>query len=399
MRWRNTPNATVALAGFDFSEIAVTFSQRGMKAILSTLLAIAFTGSAFAADADATGTNITVEPYLRIDESRANTVELQIALRQFTPRKGKGPAIWLAAVAHIGETNYFRKLQEHLEEHELVLFEGIMPKRKRAWSGSEFAQMQNAFPEAAEDAGLQTQLASALGLAFQLKAIDYDKANYRNSDLALQDLQSSMMGESPQPDDTPRVVKEEEGEMKDENSPDTETSGDSSADESGESEESNESLNELMAIMHGEGFLGSIVKFGVAVIAANPKLQAITKLTFVEVLGGLKGDLANTKAVPPQLAQLLKVLIHGRNQKVIQDLRKELRRDEPPASISVFYGAGHMDDLERRVRNQLDYIPVKDLWVPAFSVDLEASGISAWERNMVRFMTERQLQMLSPDNE
>jgi len=361
-----------------------------MKAILSILLAIGLTNTALAADSKATGTNLTVEPYLRIDESRANTVELQIALRQLTPRKGKGPVIWLAAVAHIGETNYFRTLQKHLEEHELVLFEGIMPKRKRQWTGTEFAEMQNAFPEAEEDAGLQTQLASALGLAFQLKAIDYDKPNYRNSDLALQDLQTLMMGGPPQPDHTP-----DKEETKDDNSPDTE----SSVEESGESEENNESLNELMAVMHGEGFFGSIVKFGVAMIAANPKLQAITKLTFVEVLGGLKGDLAQTKAVPPQLAQLLKVLIHGRNQKVITDLQKELQRKNPPASISVFYGAGHMDDLERRVRHQLNYRPVKDLWIPAFSVDLEASGISAWERNMVRFMTERQLQMLSPENE
>ena len=132
-----------------------------------------------------------------------------------------------------------------------------------------------------------------------------------------------------------------------------------------------------MAVMHGEGLFGSIVKFGVAMIAANPKLQAVTKLTFVEVLGGLKGDLAQTKAVPPQLAQLLKVLIHSRNQKVIRDLQEELRRKNPPASISVFYGAGHMDDLERRVRRQLDYHPKEDVWVPAFSVDLEASGISA----------------------
>ena len=165
--------------------------------ILATLLPVAVPA------AEQSATNDFVEPYLRIDESQINKVELQIALRKLVSKSGDGPVIWLAAVAHIGESNYFSRLQTQLEKHELVLFEGIMPRRKKAWTGTEFAMLQKSMPTSPEDAGLQTQLADALGLAFQLTAIDYDKPNYRNSDLAYQDLDHLMSGRQAPPQPTP----------------------------------------------------------------------------------------------------------------------------------------------------------------------------------------------------
>ena len=123
-------------------------------------------------------------------------------------------------------------------------------------------------------------------------------------------------------------------------------------------------------------------------------------MTFIQVLGGLKGDLARAAALPPEMAGLLKVLIHERNEKVTQDLRLELKRPVPPASIAVFYGAGHMADLEDRVRKRLAYRPDIDVWLTAFGVDLAEYGITRWEREMIRYMTESQLKMLAPsDNE
>lgn len=337
---------------------------------LLTLLAIVVTITTLAAK---DSTNLTVASYMRIDESKTNVVELQIALRKLVPGKPtNGPVIWLAAVAHIGETNYYRNLQQHLSKHDLVLFEGVLPERKGGWSGKQFAAIRKALPEAKEEAGIQTDLAHSLGLAFQLEAIDYDKPNYRNSDISIEGIQRLMMPPGYRPAKPGEEVEEEE---------------------------QNESFDQLMQMMEGKGFLGGLVKFGVAMIAANPRLQAVTKLTFIEVLGGLKGDLAKTTAVPPEMAQLLKVLIHGRNQKVADDLRKELKRPKPPASIGVFFGAGHMDDLERRIRDQLDYRPAQNIWVPAFSVDLKQHGISEWERGMIRFMTQRQLQLLNSQDD
>ena len=327
---------------------------------------------------------VKVAPYLRIDES-TNKVELQIALRKMVFAEKAKPVIWLAAVSHIGSTNYYQTLQKHLAEHDLVFFEAVLPERKGGWTGKQFSGIRARLNEL-ENKGIQTDLAHALDLAFQLEAIDYDRANYRNSDLSIEAIQKLMFkGPGELVESKPKKGEENKSRNND----------------SEESEEvvGNESFDQLMSMMQGQGFLGGLVKFGVSIIAANPRLQAVTKLTFIEVLGGLKGDIAQTKAVPPDFAELLKVLIHSRNQKVADDLRKAVRRENPPASISVFYGAGHMDDLERRIRDQLGYEPKEDIWLPAFGVDLEAAGIGEFERQMIKFMTERQLQMLAPTDE
>ena len=60
-------------------------------------------------------TNVETEPYVRISNAESNIIQLQNALRKFLPPGGKGPAVWLMSVSHIGETNYFATIQKHLD--------------------------------------------------------------------------------------------------------------------------------------------------------------------------------------------------------------------------------------------------------------------------------------------
>ncbi len=48
------------------------------------------------------GTASDPDPYLRISRADSNVVTLEIALRQFRPARGRGPAVWLSAATHIG---------------------------------------------------------------------------------------------------------------------------------------------------------------------------------------------------------------------------------------------------------------------------------------------------------
>src|SRR5437899_12329227 len=68
---------------------------------------------------------VSPQPYVRIFQADSNTVQLQIALRKFMPERGRGPAVWLTGVSHLGESNYYAALQRHLDNQTLVLFEGI----------------------------------------------------------------------------------------------------------------------------------------------------------------------------------------------------------------------------------------------------------------------------------
>src|SRR5947208_1263927 len=65
------------------------------------------------------------EAYVRISATDSNKIALLIAVRKFVPIRGHGPAVWLAGVCHIGESNYFANLQEYLDAQPLVLYEGI----------------------------------------------------------------------------------------------------------------------------------------------------------------------------------------------------------------------------------------------------------------------------------
>src|SRR6185436_19487934 len=101
-------------------------------------------------------------------------------------------------------------------------------------------------------------------------------------------------------------------------------------------------------------------------VAESPKLQAITKLALIEAFGALKGDMSQMQGMPEELKQLMDVLIRERNKAVMEDLRAELKSAKRTDSIAIFYGAGHLADLEKRLSRDLHYRPGEQIWLPAF---------------------------------
>lgn len=314
----------------------------------------------------------TVEPFMRVTNGATGAVELQVAVRKLVPTNGVGPVIWLTSASHIGETNYFRELQKHLDVQALVLFEGIHAGRKgEATTNSVPATKKAAAPEPVAKPGertsLQKDLAESLGLVFQLEAINYARANFRNSDLSVQELKELM-----DKDDEP------------------------AAPDSPKEKRKNEAFEQLLKAMEGNSMFGTLLKAGFKFIGGNPKLQAMTKLALIEALGGIRGDISRMKSLPEDMQRLMEVLIQSRNDAVLKDLRAELKRSAPPASISIFYGAGHMEDMERRVRREFGYRAESDLWLPAFTVDYAKAGLSVIEATILRTMVQRQMQELLP---
>jgi hypothetical protein len=108
----------------------------------------------------------------------------------------------------------------------------------------------------------------------------------------------------------------------------------------------------------------------------------------------LKGDMSDMRDVPPDWKQLLKVLIAARNQNVIHDVKTELKRVPRTGSIAIFYGTGHMDDMQHRLLDELHYKPAEDVWLTAFSVDLHKSGISPGEAQVTRNLIKWQLEQM-----
>jgi len=80
---------------------------------------------------------------------------------------------------------------------------------------------------------------------------------------------------------------------------------------------------------------------------------------------------------------------------VVADVRAAVRSRRPPRSVAVFYGAGHMADLERRLCAEAGYRPVEDRWLTAFDVNPTTSGLSEMEMDFTRRLVRAQLDALT----
>jgi hypothetical protein len=297
-------------------------------------------------------------PYVRASNSESNVLELQIAARRFVPVRGKGPTVWLTGVSHIGSSNYFAQLQRHLSAQTLVLFEGVGEHSQDFKNMKSDDAKNNAAPKAA--GGMQSSLATSLGLVFQLDTIDYDRPNFRHSDLSIREIRELL----------------------------AEPRGSGGGDAA-------EDFDNLLSMMQGDSFMNIVMQFGLGILASSPKLQAMSKVTLIEVITEMGGDPSRLGAISPELRQLLEVLIEKRNQRVIDDLKFALKEVGPKGSVSIFYGTGHMNEMENRLRKELHYQPVEDAWFSPISVNLADAGISSAELEFIRGFIRSQMKQLS----
>ena len=84
--------------------------------------------------------------------------------------------------------------------------------------------------------------------------------------------------------------------------------------------------------------------------------------------------------------------MEARNENVLEDLKTESALVPASGSIAIFYGTGHMADLEKRIVRDLHYRADGEKWFTAFSVDLRQTGLSPgqleWMRKLIRAQLE-----------
>lgn len=315
------------------------------------------------------------QPYMRVVRSNDGAAALGIVIREFHSPKKHRPVIYLAGVSHIGDAAYYEAMQNRLESAGLVLFEGVRASEERAKPRPNDASAPPPRKMPARPTGefsLQADLAKSLGLSFQLDAIDYERPHFLNSDMTITQISEVLNPGrqlAPPGTGTPANTGEDSGAAQFEN---------------------------LMSAMDGSGFMGGVIQMGVKFIGSSTKLQTLVKLSFIEMLGSLEGDLSRMEMPSPGLKELLKVLIDKRNHIVMEDLRATLAEKQPPKSIAIFYGAAHMPDLEMRLQQELGYRPVKDDWLTAFSVDPQKTGVTAAEVQLIKGIVDWQMKMLKP---
>jgi hypothetical protein len=308
---------------------------------------------------------------------RSTEDSLQTLSAEYKPADGKGPDVWLIGVAHLGTREYYDKIQKRLDAQSAVLYEGVGGDKLKEGAKSE--------------AGIQTQLANALGLLFQLDAIDYKRAHFINSDLTVEKLNDAVSkraaitaaagGNGPTPatkTDSPAAPSEK--------------SGTSTVPAKPVEKVDNATFDSLMGAIRGEGELAESLSGMIGLMGSTPEMRETTKLMLVQALGQAGEIIEVAKKASPELKDLFDVLLTERNAEVLRQLDGQISRLKPGQSVAVFFGAAHMDEIAEKLTSQLHYTQAKQEWDTAFQADATKSFMPPAQIKMMIQMMQSQLQ-------
>jgi len=255
--------------------------------------------------------------FLRIqrDESR-EPVALQTVIAKYVPASGaKGVEIDLVAVVHIGEKAYYERLNKAFEKYDAVLYELVAPEGNKP---PKDAERRSDNPVAM----LQQGMKLFLQLEHQLEVVDYQKANFIHADLSPEGMKKAMKEHG---DDEITIV------------------------------------------------LGVIADFlrKKNLDADKPEPQAPDiSLT----------DLLNPKKFKRMMAQqfedaggdvslggtINRLLVEDRNKACIKVLQQQLTAGKK--KIAIFYGAAHMPDFDKRLKEDFGMKRTESEWITAWNL-------------------------------
>lgn len=205
--------------------------------------------------------------------------------------------------------------------------------------------------EKGEIDGIQTQLANALGLTFQLEEMNEDGPNWRNADMSTSQIEQRVAA----------------------------LGGDASA---------------LFNQLGGTGLPAQLIGMVLKVVETFPGAQARAKMMLMDMLA--QTEVLEIGMPGPDGEALMKVIIEERNQVIVDRLLEALPEaaENGWEQIGIIYGAGHMPDLLERLDDQVGYRVESGDWNTAIRLDLEAAGISMRERAMYKRQIEMQMRAM-----
>jgi len=376
--------------------------------------------------------------FLRVVNDPNKSLQLQVAVQQFKRVDGAGPTVSLVGVAHIGERRLYRKLQNTLNQHDVVLFESVKPagtggaggdtpeeriestREAMRFLASLITKHEKDLERLPKDFGeLKTyaaQVDSRLGAfvdsadtdawdrpfvyqreaeTFSLSSLGADGARGgedENADIELADLGPI----------EPRHENDEDSLQADlartlnlqfqldgiDYDHESWRCSDMAIDQVERAmKEKGSDFSIVSGALAGSSFPAQIVKAILGMVRfADMLLDGMAvemlKIMIIEMLGDETVMRESIRQFGPGFNE---VIVEQRNQVVIDDLKQILETDPEVKSVAVFYGAAHMPDLAQRLLDQLQYEPAGETeWIEAISVDLANSKLSPQEIRQLR---------------
>jgi hypothetical protein len=295
------------------------------KKILPLLFAVAGLFAArFAWANDAAATKDAGKPevlgkfirVLRGDDGQPIAMQTSVSRYIAKDPKREGVVVDLVSAVHVGEGAYYSALNKLFKEFDVVLYELVAPEGTRIPKGG--GETRGVV------SGLQHGIKDLLNLEFQLNKVDYTPDNFIHADMSPEDFTKAMADRG-------------------------------------------ESIWSMMFRMMGHAMAqqaagGKNAPNDLEVLMALFDRNRSLKLKRI-----MAGQFENLEFVTTALSGPNgSALIEGRNQAALAVLKKQL--DGGKKKIAIFYGAGHMPDLEKRLIADFGLAHDGERWLEAWNL-------------------------------
>lgn len=258
--------------------------------------------------------------YLRVGRGEKGVpTTLETATARFVTAEAGKPQVVvdLIGVIHIGDRGYYDKLNESFEQYDALLYELVAPEGTKVPLGGR--KEGGGHPVSS----LQKGMKSMLDLEFQLDCIDYTKANFVHADMTPEEMAKSMS-------------------------------------------DKNESWMQMIFRMLGQGMAqqgkqnqrGGDLQLLAALFAKDRPLRL--KRIMAEQFEDMDASMAALEGADGS------TLIAERNKKALAVLQRELKSGKK--RIGIFYGAGHMADMEKRLVTEFGLKRAEEKWFSAWTM-------------------------------
>ncbi len=251
--------------------------------------------------------------FLRVQRDKNNEVSaLQTAIVTYHGKTADGQDVQvdLVGAVHIGDKGYYEKLNKAFRDYDVVLYELVAPKGARPARGQ---------------AGAWGSIGGMLNLSDQILEVDYERENFLHADMSWEEMMASM-------------------------------------------EKRQESFLNMFFRMIGQGIAQESVKKpgggGDAELLAGLLFSGNPSLTWKRMMAGQFED--SDKAMSWLEGPDGSTLITERNKAAFAVLGEQLAAGK--RKVAVFYGAGHLPDMERRLVKDYQLKPGKTRWVTAWDL-------------------------------
>jgi hypothetical protein len=295
--------------------------RRTIVKIAGLLYLLAYTVSTgvLAAEPDV-ATEKETGKFIRIErDDSGNPLSLQTAVVHFSPQDSSQGQLTvdLVGAVHVGEESYYEALNDLFETYDVVLYELVAPEGTRVPKGGRSSSHPVAL--------LQNGMKDLLGLEHQMQCVDYTKDNFVHADMSPDEMAKSMSD-------------------------------------------------------RGESWVSTFFRMMGAGIAQQSRQQAQGKSPEMDLLAAILSD-DRAGALKRMMAEQFEdvesmmaaldgpqgsTLITERNKVALEKLREQI--DAGKKKIAVFYGAGHLKDMQQRLIDDFELEPVGTDWMSAWNL-------------------------------